>query len=303
MGDIILPPVIRKEDVRSAVWDSLEVTPPTGSYGERLITNLDAKVTSRATPGDILVDPTTKIDAAKLDIAVSTRMVERDVFQDIRPTTPTTGSYDEFLRGRLDVAVSTRASPSQVRAEVDGEFTERGATAARFAKLDRLDVTVSSRSSHSATDVWAVATRELTKYEVSYILAAWLGRWEATPYVENSRVSTTLAAMDFYMPGEYHSWAIPRDALGLTKLILLTNAILYVAPGGGESTLKARTTVGEVTLYSLTTAGASATLILQNDITTILGETRFWYRAELAGDGTNASWARVYAAMLIGVKE
>jgi len=50
MGDIILPAVIKKEDVRSAVWDSTEVTPPSGSYGERFITNLNATISSRAVP-------------------------------------------------------------------------------------------------------------------------------------------------------------------------------------------------------------------------------------------------------------
>jgi len=35
---MVFPPqgtIIPKEDIRSAVWDSLVVTPPTGSYGER----------------------------------------------------------------------------------------------------------------------------------------------------------------------------------------------------------------------------------------------------------------------------
>jgi len=58
---------LTKEDVRSAVWDSLEVAPPTGSYGERFITNIDALISSRATPDDILLDPAVKIDAGRLN--------------------------------------------------------------------------------------------------------------------------------------------------------------------------------------------------------------------------------------------
>jgi len=46
--------VIRKEDIRSAVWDSLEVTPPAGSYGERFITNIDAPISSRSSHSDPL---------------------------------------------------------------------------------------------------------------------------------------------------------------------------------------------------------------------------------------------------------
>jgi len=240
MGDIILPP-IKKEDVRSAVWDSLEATPPSGSYGERFIGNLDA--------------------------AVSTRSAH---------------------------------APADVRSELE---TVLGLTSARVANLDNLDATISSRSSHIPADIWAVATRELTKYEVAYILGEWLGRWEYTPYIEVSRVSSTLATYYLYLPGSVHRWLIPRDELGLTKLILLTNAYLYVPTGGGESTLIARTGVGDVTLYSHTTAGVGVYPSLRNDISTILGQTYFQFVANLAGDDTTAAKARIYAAMLIGVKE
>jgi len=37
-----------------------------------------------------------------------------------------------------------------------------GYTAARAAKIDNLDAAITTRSSHSAADVWAVATRQLT---------------------------------------------------------------------------------------------------------------------------------------------
>jgi len=68
MGDLIIPPVpVTKETIRSAVWDSTEVTPPTGSYGERFIGNIDTPISTRATPGDILVDPAVKIDAGRLN--------------------------------------------------------------------------------------------------------------------------------------------------------------------------------------------------------------------------------------------
>jgi hypothetical protein len=44
----------------------------------------------------------------------------------------------------------------------DQDLATIGYTSARAAKLDNLDVAVSSRSSHSAADVWAVTTRTLT---------------------------------------------------------------------------------------------------------------------------------------------
>jgi len=50
----MIPPqgvaIITKEDIRFAVWDSLEVTPPSGSYGERFISMLDVAISTRATP-------------------------------------------------------------------------------------------------------------------------------------------------------------------------------------------------------------------------------------------------------------
>jgi hypothetical protein len=44
----------------------------------------------------------------------------------------------------------------------DSDLATIGYTSARAAKLDNLDVAVSTRSSHSAEDVWAVTTRTLT---------------------------------------------------------------------------------------------------------------------------------------------
>ena len=45
---------------------------------------------------------------------------------------------------------------------VDQSLDAIGYTSARAAKLDNLDVAVSTRSSHTAADVWAVTTRTLT---------------------------------------------------------------------------------------------------------------------------------------------
>lgn len=65
-------------------------------------------------------------------------------------TAPDNASIGTILT-RTDVATSTRASATDY-------------TTARAAKLDNLDALVSSRSSHSAADVWAVGTRTLTGF-------------------------------------------------------------------------------------------------------------------------------------------
>jgi hypothetical protein len=44
----------------------------------------------------------------------------------------------------------------------DESLDTHGYTSARAAKMDQLDAAISSRSSHSAADVWAVAARTLT---------------------------------------------------------------------------------------------------------------------------------------------
>jgi hypothetical protein len=46
----------------------------------------------------------------------------------------------------------------------DESLDAHGYTSARAIKLDNLDAAISSRSSHSATDVWAVAARTLTAF-------------------------------------------------------------------------------------------------------------------------------------------
>jgi len=52
--------------------------------------------------------------------------------------------------------------PRQDLIGADESLDSHGYTSARAGKLDNLDVAVSTRSSHSAADVWAVTTRTLT---------------------------------------------------------------------------------------------------------------------------------------------
>jgi hypothetical protein len=78
---------------------------------------------------------------------------------------------------RLDVNVSSRAVPGDAMALTSGErttlagviwsvLTSALTTASSIGKLlvDNINATISSRSSHTAADCWAVATRTLTSY-------------------------------------------------------------------------------------------------------------------------------------------
>jgi hypothetical protein len=77
----------------------------------------------------------------------------------------------------LDVAVSSRAAPGAAMTLTSGERTALAAviwntltsaltTASSIGKLlvDNINASISSRSSHTAADCWAVATRTLTSY-------------------------------------------------------------------------------------------------------------------------------------------
>jgi hypothetical protein len=100
--------------------------------------------------------------------------------------TPLPGSYGagtagNILGNRLDVAVSTRASGADYTAaraakldNLDATVSSRAPastalsnttwTDSRAANLDNLDVAVSSRSTLTASDVWNYATRTLTSF-------------------------------------------------------------------------------------------------------------------------------------------
>lgn len=111
------------------------------------------------------------------------------------PATPATGTVGEALKfadTRLDAAISSRATPSdiantpvtltgaehdQIESDVAAAMTGQGYTSARAAKLDNLNATVSSRAapgdamtltsserSSVASAVWSATTRTLTSF-------------------------------------------------------------------------------------------------------------------------------------------
>jgi len=101
----IFPPTYATKDI---VKEALTEQGYTSTRASNL-DNLDATVSSRASPGDILTDPAVKIDASKinnnLDVAVSTRASPSDILVD--PSVKIDAS-------KLDVAVSSRASPGDI---------------------------------------------------------------------------------------------------------------------------------------------------------------------------------------------
>jgi len=80
-----------------------------------------------------------------LDASVSTRARQADILSDATP----------FPGANIDAPISSRATAGD---SPDPAYY----TTTRAVKLDYLDAAVSSRSSHSAADVWSVATRTLT---------------------------------------------------------------------------------------------------------------------------------------------
>jgi len=113
------------------------------------LSNLDATISSRSSHGD----PTSVIETA-----ISTSE------ENIRGAASITTTL-ETLSTQLDGVQTDLDNPDQYKAT--GFATENPPSQNLNdykADVSNLDVTVSSRSSHSATDVWSVATRTLTSF-------------------------------------------------------------------------------------------------------------------------------------------
>jgi hypothetical protein len=90
--------------------------------------------------------------------------VETDT-QDIQSRLPTA-----LVSGRMDASVGAAASNSITAASLAADASSEIASAVRTelaTELGRIDASVSSRSSHTASDVWLVGTRTLTAFSFS----------------------------------------------------------------------------------------------------------------------------------------
>jgi len=107
MGDLIIPPIIKKEDIAEGVDEALNramPTPVTGSAYEILKRLLDNMTLTRITNLD------------RLDVAVSTRSSHAPlaVWDILLADILATDSIGLLLKTNVDVAISTRSAPGDI---------------------------------------------------------------------------------------------------------------------------------------------------------------------------------------------
>jgi hypothetical protein len=129
-----------------------------------------------------------------------------------------------------------------------------GLTALGDTRLANLDATVSSRSSHSAADVWAVATRTLSSY----------GTLVADIWSYTTRTLTSLSALVASIAAAVWAYA--------TRTLTMTAAAVEAAVDGDEITLYR----GDTWSISLTGLGA------------ITGYTDVWFTVKDSPTQTDA---------------
>lgn len=129
---------VKPEDITAianAVWEEPVAEVRTaGSYGHRVVTNLDAPVSTRSTPADVppadprMVNldapvssrlPSTDARLGNLDATVSSRATPANIPTDYVKTT-------DARLANLDAAVSTRATPADVTVQVYSEPVPEG---------------------------------------------------------------------------------------------------------------------------------------------------------------------------------
>lgn len=176
-----------------AIWDSLTSAFLTvGSIGKHLVDRLDATVGSRLAGASYTAPDNAGITSLNnklttqratnldnLDAIVSSRLAEASYVApdnagidtlELRLTDQRAANLDNLDQladlsnlANLDVAVSTRLAAASYTAPANASITavEQRLTAERATKLDNLDATVSSRSSHSVADIWNALTSSM----------------------------------------------------------------------------------------------------------------------------------------------
>jgi hypothetical protein len=160
------------------VWDALTANLTTaGSIGKLLSDNVDATIGSRSThaAADIwsvgareITGGTITTNGDKTGYSLTT--AEHDaivdkIWDELQAGHTTVGSFGKFLDVEVS-SISHAAVPTaeEIADQVWDEATVGHVAAGSFGKFlaDQLDVTVGSRSSHVAADIWSVVTREIT---------------------------------------------------------------------------------------------------------------------------------------------
>lgn len=166
-----------------AIWDALTSALTTvGSIGKLLVDNINATISSRSS------------HAASAVWSVGTRTLTsfgtlvQDIWDKATSALTTAGSIGKLLVDNINAAISSRSSHDAAsiwavgtRALTDkanfslstagikaiwDQLTSALTTAGSIGKLlvDNINAAISSRSSHSAADVWTSATRTLTSF-------------------------------------------------------------------------------------------------------------------------------------------
>lgn len=163
------------------VWDALTSGLTTAnSIGKRLADDVDATISSRLATSGYAAPPsaasisstvwaeTTRALTDKAGFALSAAGVQA-IWDALTSALTTVGSVGKRIADDLDATVSSRlASAGYTAPDNAGISTLTGRlTAGRATNLDNLDAAVSSRSSHTAADVWASATRTLSAFAFS----------------------------------------------------------------------------------------------------------------------------------------
>jgi hypothetical protein len=167
---------------RAAMWnEAIPATPASGSYGEKINSNLDAAVSSRASGADYTAARAGNLD--NLDALISSRATpgaamdlvvaaKTAIWNEAIPATPSSGSYGERVKSNLDAAITSRADGSAYTnaraanldnldaavsgratpADVDTQLANRGVTSARMAKMDMVAAQAEASGSVAAVD-------------------------------------------------------------------------------------------------------------------------------------------------------
>lgn len=124
---------------------------------------------------------TTRALTDKAGFALSSAGVQA-IWDALTSALTTVGSIGKRIADNVDAQISTRLSTAGYTAPDNAGITTLTGrlTAGRATNLDNLDTTVSSRSNHSAADVWAVTTRALTdKVGFALSVAGVAAIWDA----------------------------------------------------------------------------------------------------------------------------
>lgn len=165
-------------------------TAPSALISGRVDANAQAMGTDALTSGalattavneirDAILSDSTPFPGARVDVAISTRAVAGDAMtlaanaitnaviatDAIGAAELAADAVTEINAAVLSaVAALNNLSSAQAQTAADAALQAKGYTATRATKLDNADAAVSTRSSHTAADIWSVTPRTLTGF-------------------------------------------------------------------------------------------------------------------------------------------